>query len=185
MDSIYPHMKTLETKNCILRPATIDDANDIFEYYSQEKVLKYLDIKRHKNINDSKNFINTFFIRAYKNNKFGHYAIVYKKNNKVIGNVGFNNISQNATTADIGLCLNPSYWGANLSSELIRAIVKFGFEEMNLNKIVAETYIDNKYPRSCIDELGFKYIKTIKKRISSKYKTCYRFELLKTDYYKI
>ena len=36
-DSKYPQMKIIETPKFILRPATLKDANDFFEYFSQEK----------------------------------------------------------------------------------------------------------------------------------------------------
>ena len=82
--NLYPHMKILQSKKLYLRPITLDDANDIFEYLSQEKVVKYLPIKAHKNINETKKFISNYFINNYENNKYSHYAVVYKKENKVI-----------------------------------------------------------------------------------------------------
>ena len=31
---MYPQMEILETIHCILRPITLDDTQDLFEYYS-------------------------------------------------------------------------------------------------------------------------------------------------------
>ena len=47
-DSKYPQMKIIETPKFILRPATLKDANDFFEYFSQEKVLRYLPFRTQK-----------------------------------------------------------------------------------------------------------------------------------------
>ena len=93
---MYPQMEILETQNCILRPITLDDVDDLYEYYSKPDVVKFLPIKVHKTHSDTARFIKSFFINNYERGRVGHYAVLLKKQNKVIGNVGFNNISQNA-----------------------------------------------------------------------------------------
>ena len=99
--NLYPHMKILQSKKLYLRPITLDDANDIFEYLSQENVVKYLPIKAHKNINETKKFISNYFINNYENNKYSHYAVVYKKenNSKVSYNVNKNGIQKKASSS--------------------------------------------------------------------------------------
>ena len=89
---MYPQMEILETIHCILRPITLDDTQDLFEYYSIPAVVKYLPIKVHKSISDTRRFIKSYFINNYQKGKVSHYAVVLKTQNKVIGNVGFNNI---------------------------------------------------------------------------------------------
>ena len=97
---MYPQMEILETQNCILRPITLDDVDDLYEYYSKPDVVKFLPIKVHKTPSDTARFIKSFFISNYERGRIGHYAVLLKNQNKVIGNVGFNNISQNATNGE-------------------------------------------------------------------------------------
>ena len=106
---LYPQMEILETANCILRPIRLDDYKDLYEYYSIDKVVKFLPIRKHRSYLDTKKFIKTFFISNYKKGNIGHYAIVFKSNNKVIGNVGFNNISPNDKNGELGICINSKY----------------------------------------------------------------------------
>lgn len=120
---MYPQMEILETQNCILRPITLDDVDDLYEYYSKPDVVKFLPIKVHKTHSDTARFIKSFFINNYERGRVGHYAVLLKKQNKVIGNVGFNNISQNATNGEIGICLNPDFWGNNLAYELTEVLL--------------------------------------------------------------
>lgn len=183
--STYAQMKILETKNCILRPVLIEDANDMFEYYSKPEVVKFLPIKKHKTINDTKRFIRLFFLQNYNSGRIGHYAVVYKEDNKVIGNIGFNNIQLSSSEGEIGICINPSYWGKNLSTELCIKILEFGFVELKLDKIIAIIYEDNKYSKKPIEKLGFTYTGNLKKTTKLKsYKdiVCYKYEMNR-DYY--
>ena len=55
-DSIYPQMKIIDTPKFIFRPIDISDAKDIFDYLSQEKVVRYLPFEAHENLNDTKKF---------------------------------------------------------------------------------------------------------------------------------
>ncbi|MGL5346920.1 MAG: GNAT family N-acetyltransferase [Peptostreptococcaceae bacterium] len=176
-------MKTLETHRCILRPITMNDSDDLFEYYSLDIVVKYLPFKKHKYIKDTENFIKTFFLDNYNKNKIGHFAIVYKKNNKVIGNVGFNNISKNSRQGEIGICINPHYWGENLSLELAKELLRYGFYDLQLSKITATTYEENKYSKKTLEVLGFKFVKTYLKRNSSlEHIKCHKYEISKKDF---
>ncbi|MDK2561937.1 GNAT family protein [Romboutsia sedimentorum] len=179
-------MKILETKNCILRPISLEDAPHLFEYYKYDKVVKYLPFKKHKNISDTENFIKIFFLKNYAKGKIGHYAIVLKKENKVIGNIGFNNISSSSKEGELGICINPLYWGYNLSSELAKEMLRYGFYDLNLKKIIAVAFEDNKYSQKPLQELGFHHVKFFNKKLYAKksgaYVKCHKYEIFKKDY---
>ncbi|CEH34228.1 GNAT family N-acetyltransferase [Romboutsia lituseburensis] len=179
-------MKTLETSRCILRPISLEDAPYLFDYYQKDIVVKYLPFKPHKTISDTKKFIKLFFLKNYKEGKIGHYAIVLKEENVVVGNVGFNNISPSSKEGEMGICINPYYWGYNLSTELAKEMIRYGFEDLGLQKIFAITFEDNKYSQKPLEVLGFNYIKTFNKKLYSKnqYVKCHRYEMLRSSYIK-
>lgn len=56
----YPQMPIIETEKYILRPASLDEAKDMFEYYKNSKVVKYLPINPHKSISNTKKLIKSF-----------------------------------------------------------------------------------------------------------------------------
>ena len=78
VDDTYPQMPIIETKNYLLRPARLNDAEDMFEYYKQSKVVEYLPMSSHKTVSDTRRFIKSFFIDNYKQGKIGHFAVVDK-----------------------------------------------------------------------------------------------------------
>lgn len=176
-------MKIIETPRFILRPATLEDVPYIYEYLSQEKVVRYLPFKVHKNINDTKRFVQLFFINTYKQGKVGNYVIYHKDDKKVIGNVGINNIRTGSKEGEIGICINPKYWGNDFATELTITTLITGFELMNLNKLIALTYSENKYTPKSLNNLGFKYTKTYTPR--KNIPISHRFELNKNDYLKL
>lgn len=185
-DSIYPQIKIIETKEYILRPIVESDAEDLYEYYSQEKVVRFLPFKAHKNITETRHFINSFFIKNYKDGKIGHWGIVSKKEKKVIGNIGFNNIKINSKTGEIGICVNPKYWGHDISTILILYLVSYAFDYLDIDKIIAITYGKNIYSQKSLENMKFIYIGSYNKKIkyNSREVNCNRFELTKLEYSK-
>lgn len=182
-NSQYSQMKIIETPRFILRPATLQDVPDIYEYLSQEKVVRYLPFKAHKTISDTKRFVQLFFINNYKQGKIGNYVVYHKNNKKVIGNVGINNVHPGSKEGEMGICINPKYWGNDFSTELTIINLITGFELLNLDKLVAITYSENKYTPNSLNNLGFKYVKTYKPKRNVQ--LSHRFELTKQDYLEL
>ncbi|MGL5749064.1 MAG: GNAT family N-acetyltransferase [Paraclostridium sp.] len=185
-NSQYTQMKTIESEKFTLRPATLDDASDLFEYYSQEKALKYLPIQPHQNIKETEKFIQEFFIDNYLKGLVGHWVIFFKEDNKVIGHLGLNNIDKNSIEAEIGIAINPNYWGRDFATELTIFTIKYGFEYLNIEKLVAMTSKSNKHTRKSLESLGFEYVgRYIKKEMTYsgiKYMDCDTYHLLRKNY---
>lgn len=180
LDSIYSQMKIIETPRFIFRPFEISDAEDVYEYLCQEIVVKYLPFNAHKDINCSKKFIQSYFINNYKKGKIGNYAVYYKKDNRVIGNVGFNNVNPKSKEGELGICINPKYWGNDFSTELALVTIISSFEFSKVDKLVVIIYEENKYSTSCIKKLNFTYTKTYKPK--QNLPLCLRYELNRDEY---
>lgn len=64
------------------------------------------------------------------------FAIIQKSTDYLIGAVGLT-VSKRFARAELGYWIGKSYWGQGYATEAARALVKYGFEEMKLNKISA------------------------------------------------
>lgn len=182
-NSQYPQMKIIETPRFILRPATLQDTPDFYEYLSQEKVVKYLPFKAHKTLNDTKRFVQLFFINNYKQGKVGNYAVYHKGDRKVIANAGINNVKPTSKEAEAAICINPKYWGHDYSTEVSIVTLLTAFELMSLKKLIAVTYTENKHSGKPLENLGFKYVKTYKPRINLPLSR--RFEMTREEYFQL
>lgn len=163
-------MKIIESKRCILRPVSIDDATDLFEYYSESDILKFVQVNPHRSIGDTKKFINSFFIKNYNKGRIGHFAIVWKENNKVIGNIGFNNIKVGAKVGEMGVCLNREYWKHGIVRELLPHMLRYGFEDINLMQITAIYCDGNQNSAKVLEKsnLSYRGYRVERKKVSGK-----------------
>ncbi len=58
--------------------------------------------------------------------------------------------------AEAGYGLARAYWGQGLGSEALRAILRFGFDQLDLNRIYARTIADNHESVRLLERLGFR-----------------------------
>lgn len=75
----------LETERLILRPLTINDAEEVFAWTGNERVAKFMRYTRHENIEVTKNWLSSLADSPENNFDWG---FVLKENGKLIGSGG-------------------------------------------------------------------------------------------------
>lgn len=84
-------------------------------------------------------------------------AIIDKKTNAHVGNVGLHSIDWVHRTAMLGIVIGEkTYWGKGWGKKAWAAITAYGFETLNLNKIWATAFADNKKSIRCAEASGFR-----------------------------
>ncbi len=73
-----------------------------------------------------------------------------------LGGVGLHQISWEDRRALFGIFIGEKrYWGKGYGTDATRAIVRFGFEQMNLNRIELQVFADNERGIRCYEKVGF------------------------------
>lgn len=157
-------MPIIETDRLILRPWTMDDAEDLYEYAKDDRVGPNAGWPPHTSIELSKSIIEEFM----KSDEV--LAIVLKSENKVIGGTGIHKrvldeALKDLKQRDIGYVLNPKYWGQGLVPEAVNALIDYGFVTLDLDIIWCGHYDFNDKSKRVIDKCGFKYRFTTEKRL--------------------
>ncbi|MGB3716891.1 MAG: GNAT family N-acetyltransferase [Candidatus Promineifilaceae bacterium] len=148
----FSEFPILETKRLILREPVVTDAADFFVFQSDPYVQRY-NMKPLKNVSRAEEMIERS--RAIYSRHDGIlWAVTLKGQDTVIGSVGFSAWSYH-NRAMLGYDLALAYWGRGIGSEAVRAIIRFGFERMGLNRIEAETIEDNHESRRMLEKLEF------------------------------
>ncbi len=157
MDKALLKMPTIETKRLILRPVSISDAIDMFEYASDKEVTRFLTWKTHEKITDTYYAIENIFDKRIDNNYPEAYALILKTENKMIGMCDFVYFNENNRCGEIGYVLNRKYWGNGYMVEACQEVIKIGFDRFNLIRIQITHDINNYQSQRVIEKLGFTY----------------------------
>lgn len=127
----------LETDRLIIRKFFNDDWHDLFEYLSQETVIKY---EPYGVFNEEE--CKKEAIRRSQDDAF--WAVCLKENNKLIGNIYFKQLEPKAfMTWEIGYVFNPVYHGKGYATEASRKIIWYGFEQIGAHRIIGKCNPEN------------------------------------------
>ena len=144
----------LETENLILREINQSDVKAIFKHFSDKEILKYHDLEAFINIEQAKNLIASFN-EKFDKNQIIRWGIARREDNIIIGTCGYHNWVQNRFCAEIGYELSQAYWRKGIMSEALTAMIQFGFEKMELNRIEATVMLENTASMKLLEKLGF------------------------------
>jgi RimJ/RimL family protein N-acetyltransferase len=136
----------LETERLIIRSFNENHAEGIFEYLSDEIVMEH--IEPIMTFEKAVFFINNAGIK----NKLV-FAIELKNINKVIGHLIFHQY-RNENIYELGWVINKNYWNKGCAVEASNKIIKYGFDTLNIKKIIGETKEENKKSIKIFEKLG-------------------------------
>jgi len=80
------------------------------------------------------------------------FAVISREHNRLIGYCGFfEQAVDGVTEIEIGYRLDPDFWNRGLATEAACAVRKYGFEVLNLDRVISLIHPDN-YPSRRVAE---------------------------------
>jgi RimJ/RimL family protein N-acetyltransferase len=74
-----------------------------------------------------------------------------------IGNCGYHNIDWRCRSAEVGIFIGEKQlWNQGYGTEAMRMLLRYGFDTLNLNRIMLEVYETNKRGQKAYEKAGFK-----------------------------
>lgn len=157
-------MRTLETERLILRDWRETDLADLYGFLSNPNVT----------IPDGSSPCETPAeckrVLDYLIEKKQSYAIEWKENGKVIGNISLNrDVKGNDFARNLGYCLAEEYWNRGMMTEALTAVIA---EAKEITGILSATQNNNAKSEHLLKKFGFRQVGTIrnvKRKVDSEY----------------
>lgn len=154
--SLFPlDFPVLQTERLILAEITCAYCNDIYLLFIDYRITKYYPLKRLEKKDDANRVVN-MLRNKYEEGCMVRWGITLHGCDELIGIIGFNEIYP-GHKATISYFLSPDYWGRGLMTEALKAILKYGFETMELNRIDAHVMVGNEQSVNVLLRCGFSY----------------------------
>ena len=111
-------------------------------------------------------------------------AVVLKQTDELIGTCSLINVSREHMNAELIYWLGKPYWGKGYMTEAAGRMLKFGFEELELERISVGCFARNKTSARVIEKLGLKYESCARHKFlkDGKFLDELRFGMIRTDY---
>lgn len=138
-------MTEIKTERLLLRPMRLSDADDLFAVFGNADVMKYWSTLPHKDPAETERLVKGTIAAPVETT--AEFAIEYE--GRVIGKAGFWNMPE------VGYLLHPDYWRQGFGTEALKALITYGFDVRNLDRITADVDPDNTASLVMLKKLGF------------------------------
>ncbi|MGO0061503.1 GNAT family N-acetyltransferase [Brevibacillus fluminis] len=148
---------TLETQRLRLREMTEHDAADLFGYYSDREVTKYLDWFGPSSEEAAKRMIASWN-EGFQEDRLIRWGITLKSDDIVIGTIIINPVRgpfRWKLPIVIGYELAQAYWNQGIMTEALRAVISYIFDGLRNHRICAEVFLENGASERILKKLGF------------------------------
>ena len=153
-EKVFDRFPILNTDRLQLVRHSLDHANDMYELRTDKDVMKFLDTSPPKSISDIENKIKENISNF--DDKVGiNWIIQLKESKEAIGYLGIWRIDKQNNRGELGYAIKKKFWQKGIATEAAKTVINYGFDQMELNTIMANTNPQNKPSQSLLSKLGF------------------------------
>jgi ribosomal-protein-alanine N-acetyltransferase len=148
-------LPTLTTSRFVLRALEPSDVEAIFRIFSDLEVTRYWGHSTLVEMGQAADFIREAQ-EGFQSGQLIEWGIADRAGpGEVIGTCAFSGWSSEHRRAEIGYALRRDRWGGGVMAEVLPELLRFGFEEMDLNRIEADADPRNERSLKSLERLGF------------------------------
>ena len=153
----FSRFPEIRTKRLTLRQPSMKDVEWYFEYFSRPELVWGGGEPGPKSIRAAREELKKYLVDLYRKRLGFRWIITLKGDGQPIGTLGFYKWAPSASyQAEMGYDLAREHWGKGIMTEAMNAVIDFGFEKMELNRIEVFIMPRNKRSIKLIKNLGFK-----------------------------
>ena len=156
----FPEIKELYTGDLILRKVRREDASLYYQRIgSREQVTRYMLFNAHTDISESVASVEKVLAR-YETGKCYRWAIALAEDNTIIGIVELLRFDEVQNTGSFAYMIGDAFWGRGFGTQALKAVLDFGFEQMELNAVEADHMAANPASGAVMRKAGMTYLRT-------------------------
>lgn len=157
MTNPFEVFPTINTLRLSLRQLSLQDAEEVLFLRSDAEVNEFIKRQTPTKIQDAIDFVNKIEL-SYAKREALSWVISLKNDPKMVGSICLWNFSADRKTGEVGYDLHPSFQNKGIMTEALKEVLDFGFNRLDLEKIVAFTHRDNENSKNLLTKNGFELV---------------------------
>lgn len=151
----------LETERLILRPFHMDDAPLVHAYLSDERITVNMRRIPHPcSLEWVENYLRQATTEDIGQGRY-QFAVDRKSDQQLVGRINIR-VTKEHHHAEIGYWIGVPHWGQGYATEAGRRILRFGFKDLGLHRIIGTCYSWNAASARVLQHLGMRYEMTMR-----------------------
>ncbi len=174
---------TFDLGKYILREHNDEDYIEFFNYYTDPRVNEYILAEIPRTLEEARQ--DMYYWRNLNTTNNGiYFTIADKQTNKMVGTIGLGSYNKYNSRIEISYDINFDYWRRGIAFNCSMALIKYTFENLNINRIEAVTSTYNEASVRLLEKCGFTFEGTLRQHRFHRgnFVDVYSFSILKEDY---
>ncbi len=156
----FAEFHPIETERLLLRKLQL---GDVYEYYERlfgdGDVAQFMLFDPHQTIMESLEDVQQK-LKRYDEENFYCWGVELKEEGGLMGLVELLRFDEQADTCSFVYMLGCNYWNQGYGTELLQAVFRFAFEELEVERILADHMTPNIASGKAMEKAGMKHIGT-------------------------
>jgi ribosomal-protein-alanine N-acetyltransferase len=153
--------KILETKRLFFRRFIPDDLKALFALYSDPEVRRYFP-EGTLTYEETKEELEWFLNGHPAHPELGLWATIHKETGEFIGRCGLLPWTiEDRPEVEVAYMLAKAYWGQGLGTEAAQAILDYGFEQLQLSRLICLIDAENQASQKVAQKIGMTFEKEV------------------------
>jgi len=154
-----PYTRILETKRLVLRHQVIEDLDDLWALYCNPNIRKYIPDAPQTRV-EAQEELEWHMHGHPKHPDLGLWATIHKDSGKFIGRCGLLPWTiEGQYDVEVAYTIAEEFWGQGLGTEAAQAILQYGFEKLNLSRLICTINPNNVASLTVAKKIGMSYEK--------------------------
>ena len=157
----FANFRELETEHLLLRKLQL---GDVYEYYERlfgdADVSRYMLFEPHQSIMESLESVQEALKRYEEEKDFYCWGVELKEEAGLMGLVQLVRFDEQANTCSFVCMLGCNYWNQGYGTEMLKAVFRFAFEDLEVERIQADCMTKNAASARVMKKAGMKLIGT-------------------------
>ncbi|BCU77114.1 GNAT family N-acetyltransferase [Luteolibacter sp. LG18] len=150
------HIPTLETERLVLRPFAIADGPRVQQLAGDRRVAEMTSQIPHPYPDRMAEIWIASHPMLWRNRKLAPFAVTLRGSGELIGAISLRLFAQ-GPRAELGYWIGVPYWNRGYATEAAREVLRFGFEDLDLQGIQATHLLNNPASGRVMEKLGMRY----------------------------
>ena len=146
----------IQTGRLLLRTFTEDDAPLLYELNLDPEVIRYT-LDPMTDLEHAKKVLVEVILPQYVLYNHGRWAAHLKEDMQFIGWCGLKYVSERQEI-DLGYRFGQKFWGKGYATESAYACLQYGFDKLNMRRIVGHALLENLGSIRVLEKCGMQYV---------------------------
>ena len=169
---------TITTPRLVLRAFTMEDVEPLYHILRGEDVLRYFPPMEPPPRERVQKMV-AGLLQHWETRGYGLWAVASPSGGRLMGRCGLQWLPDTGEV-EVDYILGRAFWGQGFATEAARASLRYGFEELELERVIGISHVENIASQRVLEKLGMARLE--QKEFFGI--PCYRYAIDRSAYHK-